>query len=81
MGIRYDVILKNLLAVIIIVMYSWALFEGVLSPQFKFTAESPGDLRQFMRSCIYCTIPGTLCLLLAFFGVLHSWLNATSELL
>jgi len=79
--VRIGVFLQNLITIFVLVLYLWAVFSALCIPIFKHTAQNPGDLRQFIHSVLFSTISGIICLLVLFYGVLHSWMNMFAELI
>jgi sterol O-acyltransferase len=79
--VRIGVFLQNLITIFVLILYLWAVFSALCIPIFKHTAENPGNVRQFIHSVIFSTISGIICLLVLFYGVLHSWMNMFAELI
>lgn len=59
----------------------WCVFKAMCIPVFKHTADNPGSTREFIKSVIFSTISGIICLLTLFYGILHSWMNMFAELI
>lgn len=60
--------------------YIYVLFATFCLPEFRATASHPGDLKALFASLFNSVLPGIATYLLAFFGLLHSWMNLFAEL-
>eukprot|EP00743_Colponemidia_sp_Colp-15_P002978 GILK01003221.1.p1 GENE.GILK01003221.1~~GILK01003221.1.p1 ORF type:complete len:583 (+),score=69.43 GILK01003221.1:36-1751(+) len=78
--IRWGRALKSFLDCIMCILYTFLIFKNFCVPEFKMSPEDHGNVRRFVMSCFASMIPGTLVLLLGFFGILHSWFNGFAEL-
>jgi sterol O-acyltransferase len=78
---RMRVFLQNLITFIVLIIFVWIVFKALCIPVFKHTGENPGSLRQFIQSVIFSTISGMICLLILFYGILHSWMNIFAEII
>lgn len=74
-------VLQNLFTNLVLILYVWCVFKAMCIPVFKHTAENPGSTREFIKSVIFSTISGIICLLTLFYGILHSWMNMFAELI
>jgi len=72
---------KHGLNFLLVVGFTYLLSVVFVAPQFKHTALYPGDMQAFVLSVFHSMLPGSLLLVLIFYGVLHSWLNMWAELL
>eukprot|EP00118_Oscarella_pearsei_P007892 m.39637 g.39637 ORF g.39637 m.39637 type:complete len:526 (+) comp32779_c0_seq2:23-1600(+) len=79
-GIRWTYVVTNFLQVVACLVYTYYLFARFLVPVFQNTGKAPWNLRTLAMTVFSCMLPGTMVLLLAFFSVLHSWLNAFAEM-
>lgn len=80
-SIRWIQVVIHFLNVIGAIALTFLIFRTMCTPYFEATALHPGDMNTFTMSVFRSMVPGMLVLLLAFFGVLHSWFNMWSELL
>ena len=62
------------------VFYLYILFTGFCVPEYINTAANPGDLKALSVSLFNSVLPGIATYLLAFFGLLHCWMNLFAEL-
>lgn len=79
--VRWSRVIYHLLNTLGAILYTFVIFRTLCTPYFAKTAEDPGNLNTFVVSVFQSMIPGMFVLILAFFGVLHSWFNMFSELL
>lgn len=63
------------------IYYIFILLKTFIKPEFSHSGEKPGTLGDFLISIFKSTLPGTFCLLLLFYGLLHSWFNFWAEML
>ncbi|XP_072179206.1 sterol O-acyltransferase 1-like [Diadema setosum] len=79
--IRWDVVRINFMQVVGCLFYTFYLFDCFCLPMFKNFTEEMMTMKNLARATFTCMLPATLMLLLAFFAILHSWLNAFAEML
>ncbi|KAL7676256.1 hypothetical protein ACOME3_002512 [Neoechinorhynchus agilis] len=79
--IRWHFVAKNLAEVAITILYSYYVFLRVSVARFKHFSGDNLELKEFLYSTFSCILPGSLLLLLVFYGFLHCWLNAFAEML
>eukprot|EP01138_Halocafeteria_seosinensis_P012375 gb/GECG01012645.1/.p1 GENE.gb/GECG01012645.1/~~gb/GECG01012645.1/.p1 ORF type:complete len:486 (+),score=64.59 gb/GECG01012645.1/:1-1458(+) len=72
---------KHFLNLFLVILFLFLLLKTFCIPEFRESATHPGDLGKFVKSIFRSMLPAMLILMLAFFGLLHSWFNAWSELL
>lgn len=70
-------LLSNLLTFNLCFYYTFALIKGFVSPTFNNYFQEKADIEDIVA---ISTATGIIFLLMAFFGVLHSWMNIFSEL-
>ena len=73
--IRWHVVFVNFSEVVFCLLYTYYVFVRFCVPQFSKIGKSDIDIKMFIHSVFNSMLPGTLVLLLAFFCILHSWLN------
>jgi len=56
------------------------IFAAFCVPEFRKTAHEPGDIRALLLSMFNSMLPSIAVYLLAFFGILHCWMNCGAEL-
>eukprot|EP00744_Colponema_vietnamica_P010628 GILI01015002.1.p1 GENE.GILI01015002.1~~GILI01015002.1.p1 ORF type:complete len:607 (+),score=130.50 GILI01015002.1:145-1821(+) len=78
--VRLGVFFRSILDTFGCILYTFLVFRQFCVSQFRHTALHPGDLQSFVMSIFHSMLPGTLVLLLGFFGILHSWFNAFAEI-
>ena len=81
--IRWNVVVENFTHVVASLFYTYYIFVRYCVPQFKNTGVDGSDslvapfkLKQLLAAAFHSMVPGTVVMLLAFFAILHSWLNA-----
>ncbi|XP_065053524.1 sterol O-acyltransferase 1-like isoform X2 [Rhopilema esculentum] len=79
--IRWEYVVTNVLQVIVCVFFTYYVFARFCVPVFRNTGKDQGHLRELLLATFSCMLPGTLVLILGFFSILHSWLNAFAEML
>lgn len=62
------------------IYYLFILFKTFIKPEFSHSGDKPGNLRDFLTSIFRSILPGTFCLFLLFYGLLHSWFNFWAEI-
>ncbi|XP_057293028.1 sterol O-acyltransferase 1-like [Hydractinia symbiolongicarpus] len=78
--VRWDFVVKNFLQVLGCIAYTYFMFARFCVPVFQNTGKEKGNIRTLLLSAFSCMLPGVLVLLVAFFAILHSWLNAFAEM-
>ena len=63
------------------IYYLFILVKTFMKPEFSNTADKPVKLGEILISIFKSILPGTFCLLLLFYGLLHSWFNFWAEIL
>ena len=71
----------NLVQVLSALFYTYYIFERFCVPQFKNIGNGAGSVKTVLESVFMSMLPAFLVLLLAFFAILHSWLNAWAGLI
>ena len=79
--IHWNVFFKHFLNTIGTIMYVYILLQTFCVPYFEESWKTPWDSKFLLTSWFKSMIPGTLLLLLLFFGLLHSWLNMWAAVL
>ncbi|CAB4012843.1 sterol O-acyltransferase 1-like [Paramuricea clavata] len=79
--IRWRYVVTNFAQVVGCVFYTYYIFARFCVPVFRDTGKNPPNLKRFILSVFNAMLPGTLVLVLGFFCILHSWLNAFAEML
>lgn len=79
--IRWRVVVWSFTEVMLVIFYMAFIFERLLIPVFRQFGASPLEPRALVLSVFGTMMPGTLAFLCGFYCLLHSWLNATAELL
>lgn len=75
--IRLSVVFKSLVETAGTVLYTYAIFARYCLPHSQ---EFNGDFKSLIFGIFKVMIPGCVVALMAFYGILHSWLNAWAEL-
>jgi sterol O-acyltransferase len=79
--VRWNYVVSNFVQVLASLFYIDYIFERFCIPVFRnFNSEFVTPHR-IIVSIFGCMLPGTLVLFIAFFAILHSWLNAFAEML
>ena len=78
---RYSMVFANLLNVLGTIFYTFIIFQGSCVPYFQRTWKEEYNFKFILVSWFKAMIPGTMLLVLTFFGMLHSWFNLWAELL
>lgn len=63
------------------IYYVFILFKTFMKPEFADSGEKPGTLGSLMISIFKSILPGSFCMFLLFYGMLHSWFNFWAEIL
>ncbi|XP_059923811.1 sterol O-acyltransferase 1 isoform X2 [Gadus macrocephalus] len=79
--IRWGYVATKLLQVLGCLFYAYYVFVRLCIPQFRSISLQLFDLRSLVLGVFNSILPGALVLFLAFFALLHCWLNAFAEML
>ncbi|XP_060561180.1 sterol O-acyltransferase 1-like [Ruditapes philippinarum] len=79
--IRWGYVVSNFAQVLACTLYIYYIFERFCVPVFRNFNRDHVSAKLFITSVFSCMLPGALTLLLGFFAILHSWLNAFAEML
>ncbi|CAK9299383.1 unnamed protein product [Gordionus sp. m RMFG-2023] len=79
--IRWNYVVSNLAQVLTCLFYTYYIFVRFCIPVFKHFNQDHLTPKTMILSVFGSMLPGTMVLIIAFFGVLHSWLNAFAEML
>ncbi|XP_013379574.1 sterol O-acyltransferase 1-like [Lingula anatina] len=79
--INWRYVVTNFAQVAGCLIYLYYLLARFCVPVFRNFNHESVTLKQLLLSSFGCMLPGTLILLIAFFAILHSWLNAFAEML
>ncbi|XP_052245937.1 sterol O-acyltransferase 1-like isoform X2 [Dreissena polymorpha] len=80
-SIRWGYVVSNFAQVVACLLYTYYIFERFCVPVFRNFNQDHVSANLFLKSMFSCMLPGTLTLLIGFFAILHSWLNAFAEML
>jgi len=78
--IRWSHVVHHLLETASCTFYTYVVFERYCIPEYRKAAQEPYSFETFVLSIFSSMLPATLVMLLGFFGILHSWLNAFAEI-
>lgn len=82
--IRWNIVVENLTHVIASLFYTYYIFARYCVPQFErigLDDTAAFRVKHLLSTTFLSMVPGTVVMLLAFFAILHSWLNAFAEML
>ncbi|KAL3832052.1 hypothetical protein ACJMK2_023731 [Sinanodonta woodiana] len=79
--IRWNYVVSNFGQTIACLFYTYYIFERFCVPVFRNFNHEHVTPKKLLLSAFGCMMPGTLVLFIAFFAILHSWLNAFAEML
>eukprot|EP00048_Salpingoeca_helianthica_P022771 m.20276 g.20276 ORF g.20276 m.20276 type:complete len:565 (-) comp7784_c0_seq1:74-1768(-) len=81
--IRWNVVVENFTHVVAALFYTYYIFSRYCVPQFQHTGIGGASfkVKTLLSATFLSMVPGTVVMLLAFFAILHSWLNAFAEML
>ncbi|XP_022081815.1 sterol O-acyltransferase 1-like [Acanthaster planci] len=79
--IRWHVVNTNFLQVLACLFYTYYTFERFCVPVFRNFSQETLTVQRLILCVFSCVLPGTLVLILAFFAILHSWMNAFAEMM
>ncbi|EDV27251.1 uncharacterized protein TRIADDRAFT_22890, partial [Trichoplax adhaerens] len=80
-NICWSYVVTNFLQVIGCTMYIYYLYVRFCLPVFRTAGRELANVKTYLKTIFSCVLPATLMFLLAFFAILHSWLNAFAEML
>ncbi|CAH1789986.1 unnamed protein product, partial [Owenia fusiformis] len=80
-SIRWNYVVSNFAQVWACMFYVYYIFQRFCVPVFRNFSQDHVTVKALILSVFNCMLPGTLVLFIAFFAVLHSWLNAFAEML
>ena len=80
-NIRWHYVVSNFIQVVACLIYTYYIFVRFCVPVFRNFSSESITIRALILSSFGCMMPGTLVLFIAFFAILHSWLNAFAEML
>lgn len=79
--VRWNYVVSNFAQVLACLFYIYYIFERFCIPVFRNFNREFVTPRRLIVSVFGSMLPGTLVLFIAFFAILHSWLNAFAEML
>lgn len=79
--VRWNYVVSNFAQVLASLFYIYYIFERFCIPAFRNFDREFVTPRRLIVSVFGSMLPGTLVLFIAFFAILHSWLNAFAEML
>lgn len=79
--IKWHYVFNQLIQIVGAIIYVYYIFMKFCIPVFKHFNTEHVTVKMFVLSILSCHLPGTLLLLLIFYGLLHCWLNAFAEML
>ena len=78
---RYSRIISSALNALGTISYTFIIFQRYCFPYFQESWKEEYSFRFILTSWFKVMIPGTMLLILLFFGMLHSWFNLWAEIL
>jgi len=78
--IRWNYVVSNSLQTLACIFYTYYVFARFCVPVFRSVGKGQWSFKHFTLSVFSCMLPGTMVLVLGFFAILHSWLNAFAEM-
>ena len=79
--IRWKYVMINFIQVIAVTFYTYFIYRRFIIPEWYNFGKDKMTTQAMIVHLFACMIPGNTLLCLAFFGLLHSWLNAFAEML
>ncbi|KAJ8313682.1 hypothetical protein KUTeg_008243 [Tegillarca granosa] len=79
--IRWNYVVSNFAQVTACLFYTYYIFERFCVPVFRHFNEEHVTPKALLLSVFGSMLPGTMVLMIGFFAILHSWLNAFAEML
>ncbi|XP_070566713.1 sterol O-acyltransferase 1-like isoform X3 [Ptychodera flava] len=80
-SIKWNYVFSNFMQVVGCLFYIYYIFERFCMPVFQNFGKEELTIRNLTLSVFGCMLPATLVLIISFFAILHSWLNAFAEML
>lgn len=78
--IRWNYVVSNAIQTLACILYTYYVFARFCVPVFRNIGKQHWNFKNFSLSVFNCMLPGTTVLVLGFFAILHSWLNAFAEM-
>ncbi|KAJ7384193.1 Sterol O-acyltransferase 1 [Desmophyllum pertusum] len=78
--IRWNYVVSNTFQTLACIFYTYYLFARFCVPVFRNIGKGHWSFKHFTLSVFSCMLPATMVLVLGFFAILHSWLNAFAEM-
>ncbi|MFH4974081.1 hypothetical protein AB6A40_000790 [Gnathostoma spinigerum] len=78
---RWKIVLGYFVQVLLVIAFVNIVFTQMVYPLFHPVTYQTVSFGFIASSVFRCILPGLLCLLLLFYGLLHCWLNMFSEIL
>ncbi|KAL5006760.1 hypothetical protein ScPMuIL_015566 [Solemya velum] len=79
--IRWNYVVSNFAQVLACLFYTYYIFERFCVPVFRHFSQEHVTPKALLLSVFGCMLPATLVLIIGFFAILHSWLNAFAEMM
>lgn len=79
--IRWKYVIKYFAEFLGCLLFIYYVMDTLCIPFFTNMSKQPFSVKTLVLSIFHATLPGTLMLLLSFFGLLHCWHNAFAEML
>ena len=79
--IRWGYVLSNFAQVYGCIIFMYYVMVRYLQPEFTLYSPHSVSIETLLTASFRCILPGSVILVMAFFGFLHSWLNAWAEML
>jgi sterol O-acyltransferase len=79
--IRWKYVVSNFAQVVACLFYTYYIFARFLVPVFHNVGREPLNVRTLTMLTFSSMVPGIMVLILGFFSVLHSWMNAFAEMM
>lgn len=79
--IRWNYVVSNLAQVVACLLYVYYIFLRFVAQLFSKFSNEHMNTKNLILSCFACMLPASLMLFIAFFAILHSWMNAWAEML
>lgn len=79
--IKWHNVFNQFIQVLGTIIYTYYIMVRFCIPVFKHFNTEHVTAKMFLSSILSCHLPGTLLLVICFYGLLHCWLNAFAEML
>ena len=79
--IKWHYVFNQFIQILGAIIYTYYILNRFCIPVFKHFNTEHVTVKMFISSILSCHLPGTLLLLILFYGILHCWLNMFSEML